>query len=112
MPTECQSGSCTDGVCCDQACAGACTYCNFPASPGACLPVPDGADPRRFCQAAAGGSQACAGACQGGQCAFPDVAAAGNAGSWTDLHKVRQSDIMTNTGLMIHNDMTAEDSPC
>lgn len=47
-PTECLSGFCTDGVCCNQACTEAGAECNAAAAPGICLrpaPVPalDGA---------------------------------------------------------------------
>ncbi|MEZ4312290.1 MAG: hypothetical protein R3F14_30035 [Polyangiaceae bacterium] len=37
---DCASGSCVDGVCCDQACSGACETCTSPEHPGHCLPSP------------------------------------------------------------------------
>jgi hypothetical protein len=70
---ECNSGSCADGVCCDRTCDGSCTYCNFDAQKGHCVAVPNGQDPRGECQASSGGTAECAGSCQTGQCAFPDV---------------------------------------
>jgi hypothetical protein len=38
----CKSGHCVDGVCCDNACAGACSACNLPGKVGSCSPEPDG----------------------------------------------------------------------
>lgn len=40
--SECQSGRCTDNVCCASASCGACQSCNNSASPGTCAPDPDG----------------------------------------------------------------------
>jgi hypothetical protein len=48
--TECATGTCTDGVCCQAMTCGACSACNVPGSLGACAPVADGApDPRATC---------------------------------------------------------------
>ena len=39
--SECLSGMCADGVCCDKPCTGACQACNVPGSPaGTCTNVP------------------------------------------------------------------------
>ena len=47
---ECISNFCVDGVCCDEACGGACRSCALPSSMGKCAPVADGAaDPRNIC---------------------------------------------------------------
>ena len=47
---ECISKFCVDGVCCDEACGGACRSCALPSSMGRCAPVADGAaDPRNVC---------------------------------------------------------------
>ena len=44
---QCLSTFCVDGVCCENACTGRCTFCASPASRGSCLPVREGApDPR------------------------------------------------------------------
>ena len=40
--TECASGNCTDGVCCNTACTGTCQQCNLAAKRGTCSPVPNG----------------------------------------------------------------------
>jgi hypothetical protein len=40
--TECASGFCADGVCCESGCDGVCVSCAQPSAPGRCLPVPAG----------------------------------------------------------------------
>ncbi len=43
--TECSSGSCADGVCCNESCSAVCQSCNVPGSVGTCtMPanLPDG----------------------------------------------------------------------
>jgi hypothetical protein len=48
--SECASTFCVDGVCCSDACQGACRTCALPSSMGQCTPVPAGAaDPRATC---------------------------------------------------------------
>ncbi len=50
---ECDSGHCTDGVCCNEACDGTCRSCNVPDQIGKCTNVefmaPDGCDDDRVC---------------------------------------------------------------
>ncbi len=58
-PSECSSGFCVDGVCCDSACEGSCNSCALPWSPGRCATVPAGLDPRGAC----GGGQTCVATC-------------------------------------------------
>jgi MYXO-CTERM domain-containing protein len=70
---ECVSTSCAAGVCCNEECDAPCHYCQPAGQVGTCKPVPNGEDPRRECQASTGGNVTCAGTCQAGQCAFPDV---------------------------------------
>jgi hypothetical protein len=69
---ECESNFCADGVCCAQACDGACLACNTVTSPGECVPVPEGkTDPRKICKD--DGAAACKtnGACDGkGACSL------------------------------------------
>ena len=44
------SGFCVDGLCCDNACTGACRSCALTSSPGHCMPVVAGnPDPRAVC---------------------------------------------------------------
>lgn len=98
-PTDCISGNCVDGVCCDTACDGVCESCSLPGLVGACSAAMPGTDPDNDCAAkiatqnnvdggtptdADGGTsggitnvnvnpQACAGMCNGMRaCAFPD----------------------------------------
>ena len=56
---ECASNACADGVCCDDACDGACEACD--TSPGQCTPVVAGADPDSECGGGVcDGARACA----------------------------------------------------
>ena len=64
--SQCDSNQCVDGVCCENACQGACRACNLPSSPGRCLSVARGArDPRSTCSDL--GASACStnGLCDG-----------------------------------------------
>jgi hypothetical protein len=45
----CQSGSCSQGVCCDTTCA-FCHSCNLPGSIGTCIVAPLGTDPLNDCE--------------------------------------------------------------
>jgi hypothetical protein len=47
LGTECGSGFCADGVCCESACSGTCEACNI--DKGKCVAVPDGQDPQKEC---------------------------------------------------------------
>jgi hypothetical protein len=48
--SECISNFCVDGVCCAEACGGACRSCALASSMGKCTPMPDGSvDPRHVC---------------------------------------------------------------
>jgi hypothetical protein len=50
MDSQCGSGSCTDGVCCETPCHGVCETCNLAgATPGKCMPVPANTDPAMEC---------------------------------------------------------------
>jgi uncharacterized protein (TIGR03382 family) len=40
--SDCDSGLCVDGVCCDTACTGGCEACNLPGLAGTCSTVPAG----------------------------------------------------------------------
>lgn len=93
--TDCMSGNCADGVCCDTPCTGVCESCNQTGSPGVCTPAASGTDPDNDCFAkmpmvnggnADGGAdnpdggindvmldpQACSGTCDGNRaCKYP-----------------------------------------
>lgn len=62
--SECASGFCVDGVCCNTACAGTCQACNIAGMVGACGNIPLGQDPANECA----GAQACDGT---GMCKLP-----------------------------------------
>lgn len=69
--TECASGHCVDGVCCDSACEGVCEACS---GAGHCGPVAAGDDPRSDCAESAPRSCGTTGACDGaGHCARYDA---------------------------------------
>lgn len=59
---QCQSLSCVDGVCCDNACNGVCRACNLPGHIGTCYNRPVGTDPDGDCRVtgfSCGGNGAC-----------------------------------------------------
>jgi hypothetical protein len=75
MASDCETGFCVDGVCCEQASCGPCRACDTAASPGLCAPVPNGtACATGICQS---------GACSGVDASVPD-AAIGDAGMIAD----------------------------
>jgi hypothetical protein len=47
--TQCESGNCIDGVCCDTTCTGTCRACDIAGSVGTCTEVPDNEDPDNEC---------------------------------------------------------------
>lgn len=62
--TDCPSGFCVEGVCCDKACDGKCESCSLPTSPGKCTLQPYGTDKKKAC-----GGGGCVGTCDGkGEC--------------------------------------------
>lgn len=63
--SECSTGFCVDGVCCDTACEDKCHSCALLSSPGKCTLSPIGVDLRSDC----GPANTCLGTCDGkGQC--------------------------------------------
>jgi hypothetical protein len=63
--SECSTGFCVDGVCCDTACEDKCHSCALLTSPGKCTLSPIGVDLRSDC----GPANTCLGTCDGkGQC--------------------------------------------
>jgi hypothetical protein len=61
--TDCASGFCVDGVCCESTCGGSCEACGEAAMPGKCVAV-TGA-PRGTRPACAGTGTLCGGSCDG-----------------------------------------------
>ena len=74
--SECASGLCVDGNCCNSACDTACHVCNAPGKAGTCSPVDGVADPRGKCPT--GG---CNGSCNAGACGFAASTAACGTGA-------------------------------
>jgi hypothetical protein len=52
LPSECASGFCVDGVCCESDCSGVCQSCNLPGSVGTCAKIAEGQDPAGECPGA------------------------------------------------------------
>jgi hypothetical protein len=46
---DCETGFCTDGVCCNNACAGTCEKCSLAGAVGTCSPIPANTDPEMEC---------------------------------------------------------------
>ncbi|HVU52112.1 MAG TPA: hypothetical protein VHL80_15545 [Polyangia bacterium] len=64
--TDCASGFCADGVCCNVACAGGCVSCALPGRLGTCWPIDQGVpDPRAVCKDQGQASCGATGACDG-----------------------------------------------
>ncbi len=78
--TECLSGSCVDGVCCNSACSGTCKACNVSGSVGTCSNVPANTDPANECAGATNcnGAGACSLLPQGSLCSAGTDCASGN----------------------------------
>jgi len=69
--SECKSGFCAQGICCNSACSDACMACNLSASLGLCTAVADGTpDPQGLCAVTASSSCGTTGACKSGKCAY------------------------------------------
>jgi hypothetical protein len=47
--SDCWTGLCVDGVCCNAPCTGTCVACDSAGKLGQCLPVPAGQDPKNQC---------------------------------------------------------------
>jgi hypothetical protein len=69
---QCDSGTCSDGVCCNINC-NQCGSCNLPGTVGTCVPVPAGTDPNNDCiDSASDPGMKCGGMCDGhARCLFP-----------------------------------------
>jgi len=65
LATECESGFCADGVCCNNACTGVCMACALQGSLGTCMPAYLGSDPRNECDDMGATSCGTNGACDG-----------------------------------------------
>ena len=64
--SQCASGFCAQGVCCDSACQGPCVSCNLPQHVGICSSVPSGTtDPKAICVDQKASSCSTTGRCDG-----------------------------------------------
>jgi hypothetical protein len=71
VPTDCESGFCSQGVCCETDCSGDCRSCALPGAKGLCLPVAAGSDPYNQCATESRASCGHDGDCDGsGACRF------------------------------------------
>ncbi len=72
--SDCKSGFCADGVCCDTACDNDCESCAVPGAEGTCAAYDEGTDPDGECLGSAQAGDTCAGTCNGASaCEFPDT---------------------------------------
>lgn len=86
--SQCASGFCVDGVCCNEACDGTCVSCNQAQSLGTCAPVSEaeeasGSSPcmgANICAASADGKPVCK-LKSGAICTTKDECASGSCGS-------------------------------
>ena len=65
--SQCTSNFCTDGVCCNTDCLGACRSCAIGGSPGTCRPAAAGTDPRNSCNEETANSCGQTGVCDANQ---------------------------------------------
>ena len=82
--SQCVSGFCADGVCCNAACAGACEACAETSSKGTCVAV-SGA-PRTGRAACTGAGTTCGGSCDGtnrASCGYPGATTSCRSASCT-----------------------------
>jgi len=70
VDSECQSGWCANGFCCESECHGTCETCRFADWPGVCLTAPTGEDPHDLC----GFNRTCNGPERDGLCGLDDTA--------------------------------------
>ena len=65
--SECRTGFCVDGVCCNTACTDTCKACNLPSALGECSSIPAGVSPRDPLECPADQARTCGrdGTCNG-----------------------------------------------
>ncbi len=60
--SQCPTGFCTDGFCCNDRCSGVCRSCGIAGTEGVCIPHAAGTDPDRECSE---NGDVCVGSCNG-----------------------------------------------
>jgi hypothetical protein len=69
--SECPTGFCVDGYCCDLECGTTCMACNLTGLEGTCSPIPNGEDPDNECGLNDPPHYHCEGSCDGaGSCFY------------------------------------------
>ncbi|MCC7537776.1 MAG: hypothetical protein IT379_16250 [Deltaproteobacteria bacterium] len=108
LDTECASGFCTDGICCEARCDGECERCDASGRIGFCDAVPAGDDPDAECGATACGTT---GTCSGDRsCARHPMGATCGPASCMSATISNQPDVC-NAGEMCVDSGTRDCSP-
>lgn len=109
--TDCLTGFCVDGVCCESACDGLCEKCD---GSGTCVAVADGEDPGNECP----GTDTCGGVCDGNRdCRFPDdtvicTAATCSDGVVTNARRCDSAGACQPQGMLFCNGFACQGSGC
>ena len=77
LSSQCDTGLCVDGVCCETTCNGTCMACDTAADPGVCSPVVSAPDPDTCAAPFACGSTGTCGLPKGAPCTGPERCATG-----------------------------------
>lgn len=77
LNSECDTGLCVDGVCCETTCPGSCMACDTAANPGICSVVLNAADPDTCASPFACGATGICGLPKGAPCAIATLCATG-----------------------------------
>jgi hypothetical protein len=105
--SECDSGHCTDGVCCMEECSGPCRSCAG-SQPGTCTFTGGGlADPRKLCAAALPSSCGPTGACNGqGGCVYYPAGIMCAPPTCSEGQRFRPASLCDGTGKCVPSDTT------
>ena len=93
--TQCSSGICADGVCCNASCGGQCEACNSASAKGMCVAV---TTPRTACA----GAGTCGGHCDGTNrmaCSYPDATVSCGAAASCTNSKATTAALCNGAGL-------------
>ena len=104
--TECITGNCVDGVCCNAACDGTCEACvgaKTGADDGVCMPVTGNTDPDTECTASCSGADVVTGMCAGGVAACATAPTSCGAFTCDESASACRTSCADNTGCSISN---------